>query len=371
MKLNLMKSVNLNNKFAALEHNLASLVEYINKLAKRLNTPKPMVFQPSSGCQPLVIPSLQNQGANIVISKGSGVATCVWKLATCNVHGINVFAKQEDIFDGVRIFSSGLNKRFLGAGVAIIMNNFLAYYVSKVEKISGHLISVRLLFKGKLSIVILGLYAGASAETRFSQACKINFFIAKAVNSSTFVSRSKKSASFKFCLDLGLVNFFSGYLLVKASIWGNSKGIIKVIDYIFVSKSLLSAVADHKVVPVSDFFDIDHNTVLVSVGLSGFLDVYFNNDCIQANKNKWKFKIKNANVDKWSCFRECSLNKFLENMDLFNDAKDAGNLDVVTEGFWSLFLNIVNVCWLQIHVFFLEVIEPPITKFIFKLSPII
>ncbi|KAG9286477.1 hypothetical protein G9A89_014643 [Geosiphon pyriformis] len=195
-------------------------------------------------------------------------------------------------FDGIRIFSSGLNKKFLGAGVAIIMNNFLAHHVFKIKEIPSYLISVQLLFKGKLSVVILGLYTSAFAETKFGQACKINFIIVKAANSFTFVvlggdfnkNRSKKSASFKFCLDLGLVNFFSKHFLV--------------INYIFVSKSLLFVLAGHEVTSVSDFFNTNHNAVLVLVGLSGLLDVWLNSKCKQANKNKWKFKIKDANANK-------------------------------------------------------------------------
>ncbi|KAG9288615.1 hypothetical protein G9A89_006716 [Geosiphon pyriformis] len=230
-------SIELNNRFAALEHSFASLMEHVDKLAKRLDLPGPI-----------------NQGVDIVISESSDVVTSnetivkaavfnflvifkmedtlnnlliivmslsakidnadlVWKFATCNICGINVSAKQKDIV------------WFLGAEMVIIINNSLAYHVFKIEEISGHLISVWLLFKGKMLIVILGLYTGASAETRFGQACEINSFIVKAVNSSIFTvlgenfneNGSKKSASFKFCLDLKLVNFFGKHSLVKAS----------------------------------------------------------------------------------------------------------------------------------------------------------
>ncbi|KAG9306959.1 hypothetical protein G9A89_003899, partial [Geosiphon pyriformis] len=202
---------------------------------------------------------------------------------------------QEDVvcwhFDGVRIFSSDLDKEFFGAGVAIIINDSLTCYVFKVKEISGHLISVWFFFKGKLLIVILGLYANAFAKTRFSQACKINSFIVKAVNFSIFVilsgdfneNRSRKSANFKFCLDLELVNSFS-----------DTK---KIIDYIFVSKNLLSALASHKVVSVSDFFDTDHNVALVSVSLDGLLNTRLNNAHLQTNKDKWKFKIKDVDAN--------------------------------------------------------------------------
>ncbi|KAG9285757.1 hypothetical protein G9A89_013182 [Geosiphon pyriformis] len=87
-----------------------------------------------------------------LLCSGSGF-DLVWKMATCNVHGINIPAKQEDIvcwhFDSgnliliitetnVQIFSSELDKGFLGAGVAIIMANSLACHVAKIEEIPGH-----------------------------------------------------------------------------------------------------------------------------------------------------------------------------------------------------------------------------------------
>ncbi|KAG9304728.1 hypothetical protein G9A89_003902 [Geosiphon pyriformis] len=284
-------------------------------LVKRLDSPRPMVFQPT----------------DIVISKSSDVVTSnktivevavfdfsvvskiektlnnllimvmgflakidnadlVWKIVTCNVCGINVLAKQKDIvqwhidsgcmvsivtetklkskarswiinkFDEVKIFSSGLDKRFLGAEMAIIMNDFL----------------------GKLLVVILGLYAGAFAKTRFGQACKINFFIAKAANFFMFVvlssdfnkNGSRKSASYKFYSDLELVNSFSGHFL----------GVVKVINYIFMSKNLLSMLADHEITPVSDFFNINHNAVLVSIRLGSLLNVQLNVKCLSLNQ---------------------------------------------------------------------------------------
>ncbi|KAG9297733.1 hypothetical protein G9A89_011248 [Geosiphon pyriformis] len=70
-------------------------------------------------------------------------------------------------FEEVRVFSSGLDKRFFGAEVAIIINSSLACHVSKIEDISGQIILVWLLFKGKLSVTVLGLYASAFAVDRF------------------------------------------------------------------------------------------------------------------------------------------------------------------------------------------------------------
>ncbi|KAG9300965.1 hypothetical protein G9A89_005023 [Geosiphon pyriformis] len=168
-------------------------------------------------------------------------------------------------FDGVRIFSTGLDKSFFGAGVAIIMDNNLACYVCKIEKIPDWVILVQLLFKDKLLVLILGLYASASVRAKFSQALEINAFIAKAVNSSSFLviggnfnkNNLRKSACFRFCSDLGLVNSLSGSSLVKALTWSNSKRVEKTIDFVLLEQS-------------------DHKVVLVLVGLGGLVDVNLN-----------------------------------------------------------------------------------------------
>ncbi|KAG9291103.1 hypothetical protein G9A89_012975 [Geosiphon pyriformis] len=263
-------------------------------------------------------------------------SSLVWKFAMCNVWGLNVPAKWTDVvcwhvssgsmvsfvtktklrpssgpwikdkFEGVQIFTSGLDVGYLGAGVAVIMNNFLAYYVFKVEVVPGHVISVCLLFKNKLSVTMLSLYAGVSSGICFGQASEVNFLIAKAVNTSNFVvlggdfneNGSRRSASFRFCLGFGLVNSFASYQLALAPTWYNLKGIEKTIDYILVSKSLSSAVAKHWVGSVLDFFDMDYSAVMVSVGLGGYLDVQLNSLHRQTNRDHWKFKIKNADISK-------------------------------------------------------------------------
>ncbi|KAG9292020.1 hypothetical protein G9A89_017919 [Geosiphon pyriformis] len=269
------------------------------------------------------------------------MSSLVWKFATCNVQGINVSVKQanvvcwhvnlgnmvsfitetklksssgpwiKDKFDGVRIFSFGLDKGFMGAGIAIVMNVSLAHHVSKVEEIPGRVISVQLLFKGKLSVTVLGLYAGASSGARFGQASEVNSLIAKAVNSSNFVilggdfneNGSGRSASFKFCLSLGLVNSFVG--------------VGKMIDYIFVGGNLSSAVAGHQVVSVSDFFNTNHKAVVVSVGLGGLLD---NADCVG-----------------WAKFKDLSSAKLLSLGEVFSDAKICGDMDAM----WTVLVRAV------------------------------
>ncbi|KAG9285687.1 hypothetical protein G9A89_002254 [Geosiphon pyriformis] len=287
----------------------------------------------------------------------------IWKFATCNIWGINVPAKQADIvhwhvssgnmvsfiaktklrffseswikdkFDGIRIFISGLDIGYLGAGVVIIMDNSLACHVSRVDEVPGHLISIWLLFKGKLSVMILGLYTGASLGTRFAQTPAVNFLIAKAVNSSTFVvlggnfnkNNSGKSASFRFYLGLGLVNSFAEHSLVKTATWSNSRGVKKTIDFILVNRTLSFAIVKHCVNSVSDFFDTDHKFVMVLVGLDGLLD-----DC-------WKFKIKDTNGAGWFCFKECSSTKMLKVKRRFLGAAAGLDLDAM----WFLLEKVV------------------------------
>ncbi|KAG9301755.1 hypothetical protein G9A89_003302 [Geosiphon pyriformis] len=269
----------------------------------------------------------------------------VWKFAMCNVQSINVPAKQMDVvcwhissgnmvsfitetklksssglwiknkYDGVWIFTFGLDVGYLGAGVAVVMNNSLACYISKVEAVLSQVILVWLLFKSKISVTVLSLYTSVSAGICLRQVSEVNFIIAKAVNTSTFVvlggdfneCNSGRSVSFKFCSSLDLVNSFNGYYLVKTPTWCNSRGVERTIDYIFVSGSLSSTVVERWVSSVSDFFDMDHNTVAVLVGL---------------------------NVDSigWSYFRDCSFSRILVMKDRFLVTAVDHNLNAM----WSL-----------------------------------
>ncbi|KAG9300723.1 hypothetical protein G9A89_023521 [Geosiphon pyriformis] len=340
MKPSLLVLMKVNDKFAALEHSLASLAEQVGKLAKRLDALGPMVSQPSPGCQPLVIPSLQNQRADIVMSKGLGAATSgeivvgavsfdvsliskledsmnlVWNFATCNVRGMNNLAKQDDVihwhmeknnlvfiftesklrgkicpwivnkYDGVRVFTSGLESGYLGAGVAVIMNSSLARHVCKV-----------------------------------SEAGEVNSLIVKAVNESSFVvfggnfneDSSHRCVSFKKCLDLSLVNALDGSTCGKLPTWSNSQGVAKTIDFMFISSNLVNAVVDRDVFGVGEYFDTDHQAFSVLVGLGGLLNVQLNSyDCKGADDVKWaKFKedtAANAAVfhDNFLAARVCS-----------------------------------------------------------------
>ncbi|KAG9297558.1 hypothetical protein G9A89_007633 [Geosiphon pyriformis] len=264
-----------------------------------------------------------------------------WKVAMCNIRSMSNVAKQEDIiinkFDGLQVFTSDLDVGFCGTGIAIIMNNSLARHVSKVDEIPGYLISVHFLFNNKLSVTILGIYAGVSIGTHFRQAANINSMISKAVNSSSFVvlggnfneNGSGKSASFKFCLGLSLVNTFNEHSLAKASTWSNSKVIKKIIDFILVSGNLASAVSLHFVDGVSEFFDTDYKSVFISIGLGWLLDTHFISIRRQANRDQWKFKLKDADNAHWLSFKDCFSAKLLARSDMFEKTKINGDLNTI------------------------------------------
>ncbi|KAG9289962.1 hypothetical protein G9A89_010268 [Geosiphon pyriformis] len=240
----------------------------------------------------------------------TSISELIWRVAMCNIRSMINLDKQEDI-----IFTSGLDVGFHDAGVAIIMNNSLARHVLKVDEVPGYLISVCLLFKNKLSVTIL--------------VASINSMVFKAVNSSSFVvlggdfneNESSKSASFKFCLGLNLVNTFDGHSLTKASTWSNSKGVEKVIDFILVNRNLTSVMALHFVNNVSEFFDTDYKSVSILIGLSGLLDTHLISICKQANQDWWKFKLKDADDVQWLSFKDCFSAKFLARSNMFKETR--------------------------------------------------
>ncbi|KAG9292712.1 hypothetical protein G9A89_008300 [Geosiphon pyriformis] len=171
-------------------------------------------------------------------------------------------------FSGVKVFSSGMDSEHCGSGVAIILNDNLAHYVCKISEVPRHLISVRLLFAGKASVMILGLYAGVLAGIRFEQTPAVNVLIASFISSSSHVLLS------------GDFNENRARVSKNAQIWDYSMhfqqvlGIEKTIDFIFVSNHLSSAVFGGCVSGVLDYFDTDHLAVLI---LKCF------NECVTAN----------------------------------------------------------------------------------------
>ncbi|KAG9303342.1 hypothetical protein G9A89_013668 [Geosiphon pyriformis] len=216
-------------------------------------------------------------------------------VSTCNIREMNNLSKQADIicwhmsmnnmvsivtemklkgkvhswiadkFAGVRVFISGLDLGHLSSGVAIIMNIALAKHVCKVFEVSGHLIS----------------------------ADDVNALIAGAVNNSFFIVLGgnfneddlHKSASFKKCGSLGLVNSLVSSPFLKFLTWNNSRGVTKTIDYLFMSPNLMNAIVDRNILDVVNFFNTDYQAVSASIGLGGLLNTQLCSICKQANKD--------------------------------------------------------------------------------------
>ncbi|KAG9304382.1 hypothetical protein G9A89_019944 [Geosiphon pyriformis] len=269
------------------------------------------------------------------------MSSFVWKIAMCNIRGMNNPAKQADVicwhkemdnmisiitetklkgrihswianrFPGVHVFVSSLNSGYLGSGVAIVMNIALTKHVCKISKIPGRLLSVRLLFKNKLSVSVLGLYAGALLLTHFLQASNVNALISKAVNEFFLVilggnfneNGSHKSASFKKCDSLGLVNFF---------------------------------IVNHGVLNVGEFFDTDHQSISVLVGLGDLLDTHLCSLRKQTNKDHWKYNFKNADTALWLKFREVMVVNTAMFSNDFVAANELSDLDAILSRFHKL-----------------------------------
>ncbi|KAG9284148.1 hypothetical protein G9A89_022922 [Geosiphon pyriformis] len=254
-------------------------------------------------------------------------------------------------FNGVWVFTSGLDSGHLSSGIVIIINNFLARHVCKVLDISGQFFSLRLFFKNNLSVSVLELYAGASLAVRFSQTDNVNSLIARAVNESSFIilggdfneDGSYKCASFKRCFDLGLVNSLGGSSYGKEAMWNNSWGVAKTIDYVFVSLNLVNAILDRGVTGVEKFFNTDHKAVFVSVGLSSLLDVQLNSLHKQANKDCWKYNFKDADDALWSKFKdEMAVNAAML-FDNFLNAKMHSDLDAMWDAVHKTLCFLANV----------------------------
>ncbi|KAG9289843.1 hypothetical protein G9A89_015423 [Geosiphon pyriformis] len=347
----------------SIENSLVDLTGWIGKLAKRLDSLMLAVFQPSPGCQLLVTPLLQNQEKDTVIRVGLGEAisdkTTIIVDPSVSFHVVRLEKLLEELFKsvlslsacfnglalaanrfvGVQVFTSGLDSGYLGAGIVIIMNSSLAKHVCRVFEVLSQLLFIKLLFKNKLSVSILGLYAGASLAVRFSQADEINSLIARAVNESFFVvlgsdfnkDESCRCASFKKCLDLGLVNSLVGSQILKRPTWANSRGVRKTIDFMFVFSNLINALVHHDVLDVSKHFDMDHQTVSVSLSLDGLLDTWLNFLHKQANRDRWKFDFKSVNENKWVNFRCAILNNVTIFAEKFFVSEKFSDLDVIWE----------------------------------------
>ncbi|KAG9287460.1 hypothetical protein G9A89_023832 [Geosiphon pyriformis] len=209
-------------------------------------------------------------------------------------------------FNGVRVFTSGQDSGNLGSGIAIVVNNSLAHHVCKISEVPGWLLLIKMLFKNKLSVSILGLYAGASLATHFSQAGEVNSLIAETVNESSFVVLGGD-----FNED------------------GSRRGVVKTIDYVFISSNLVNAIVNRDILDVSEYFDTDHQAVCVSVGLGGLLDVHLNFLCRQTNRDQWKFSIRGADESRWDNFRGATLANAAMFSDKFATTVRFSDLDVM------------------------------------------
>ncbi|KAG9299061.1 hypothetical protein G9A89_020374 [Geosiphon pyriformis] len=116
MKSTLLVSLELDNRFAALEHSLVSLAEHVDMLAKKLETPEPMVSQLSPGRQPLVTSLSQNQRADIVISESSGVATGGETVVGVVVFDSAVISKMEETLNSLLLMVISLSAKLNNAG---------------------------------------------------------------------------------------------------------------------------------------------------------------------------------------------------------------------------------------------------------------
>ncbi|KAG9285604.1 hypothetical protein G9A89_009244 [Geosiphon pyriformis] len=127
-------------------------------------------------------------------------------------------------FSGAYVFISSMNSGYLGSGVAVIMDNSLAKYVYK-----------------------------------------INFLITKAVNKFSFIilggefneNSSYRCANYNKCFDLDLINSLGGGSC-------NSCGVIRVIDYLFISSNLVNLIVSYSMTDVVDYFDTDYKAIAVS-----------------------------------------------------------------------------------------------------------
>ncbi|KAG9301079.1 hypothetical protein G9A89_012462 [Geosiphon pyriformis] len=270
-----------------------------------------LFVSPISGVVTAISQNISPSGAHVLTAKIGGLEANLVVLEN-SVKAIlcklDFFCSGSGMFPGVKVFTSGLDAGFLGAGVILIINKNLAKHVSKIFEILGRLLMVCLLFKNKQSVSVLGLYTKASLNKHVIQTGLINFFIARACNKSMFVilggdfnkDRNKHSSSF---------NKYVG-LDVK-----------RILDYIFVFQSLSNALVNGCIVDVDKFFNTDYSSVQITIGLGGILDPVLRAICIQTNKNKWKFNYRIAFHDNFAMFS-----------DEFTDCHCLSDLD----GMWSV-----------------------------------
>ena len=126
--------------------------------------------------------------------------TTTWKIASCNVQGMNNPAKQDDIIQWhihhhhtiSCLSETRLNQqtaRFLknkhpnttllhtsdplntnGSGAAILINRQLTPHIHSIQDIPGRCITIQLKFRNKVSITISSIYGKANWDKRIARA---------------------------------------------------------------------------------------------------------------------------------------------------------------------------------------------------------
>ncbi|KAG9288303.1 hypothetical protein G9A89_021334 [Geosiphon pyriformis] len=109
------------------------------------------------------------------------ISGLVWKVAMCNHKNMG------NVISVVTETKLKSKSGYLGLDITIIMNVSLAKHVYKVFEVSGRLISVKLLFKNKFLVMVLGLYVGATLKKKLTYLYVINLMVAETLNDSTFV----------------------------------------------------------------------------------------------------------------------------------------------------------------------------------------
>ncbi|KAG9290066.1 hypothetical protein G9A89_010372 [Geosiphon pyriformis] len=336
-------SSGLSNYLVVLERSLELLADQVSNIMKKLSFVELVPLASKSSVSPLIIPAPLNSVVNsdmainnmlaspvlpflVVADTVADLSSSSSKVLTTKMGGLESKLVALEVFSGLKVFNSGMNSGHCGLGVAIVLNDEFTYHVCKISEVSERLISVYLLFAGKASVMILGLYTGASAGVRFKQASVVNALIALAISFSSYIllggdfneNGAKRSVNFKKCSDLGLHNV----LLAEVK---------KTINFIFVSNYLSSAVFGECVGRVSDYFDTDYLAVSISVGLGGLLDKQLNTLHKLANTDHWKFNFKDSDTAKWKCFDNCTTVDMLLLKDNFTAAKNLGDLNAMWE----------------------------------------
>ncbi|KAG9292753.1 hypothetical protein G9A89_001283, partial [Geosiphon pyriformis] len=196
-------------RFTVLESSLASLMEQISELAKRLN-----LFM------------LANQVSDVVMKKGLSETT--------------------------------------NGETAATLDSFASLEVKKLENMLERLsASVLRLYAGAL-LVVWFFQAGKINSFIVKAVNKFSFVI---LDGDFNKDGTWKYTSFKKCFDLGLVNSLRESLFVKTPMWTNFCGVTKALNYILIFSCLVNAIVDDSMADVEDYFNTNHKAVYASMNL--------------------------------------------------------------------------------------------------------